>query len=84
MDKLVAVMFLLIFIRLIAMDLYFMNYHKSLSKLLMKMAKEVDKDSLRIRTISEFISKMTDQINKNTNEIKKIKEGDSDNDEKSC
>ena len=74
MDKLVVVMFLLIFIRLIVMDLYFMNYHKSLTNLLLEVAKEADKN----------FQKMTKQINKNTNEIKKIKEGDSDNDEESC
>lgn len=48
MDKLTAVLFLLVLIRFVFWDLYFLDYHKGLTKLLKMMARKVDENSSKI------------------------------------
>lgn len=48
MDKLTVILFVIIFVRLIYWDFYFLDYHKGLTKLLKMLARRVDENSSKI------------------------------------
>lgn len=48
MDKLTAILFVIIFVRLIYWDFYFLDYHKGLTNLLKMLARRVDENSSKI------------------------------------